>query len=135
MANAPGGLICDDDLASRRALGAILTRNGFHTMAAVRSAEDLIANAGLPGVRVIVLDLALAGVAGLGIIPALRLAAPSSAIVVLSSFRDLRSAAVRAGAYDLIDPRDLRDLDRCLDRLSAEVDDRAAGPSGGGLDA
>ncbi len=101
----------------------MLTRKGFGPLAAVESAEELLAGAGRPGVRVIVLDLALAGMAGLGIISPLLAVAPNAAIVVLSPFAGLRTAAVQGGAYDLLDPQDLRDLDRCLDRLVADVAD------------
>ncbi len=118
---ATGGLICDDDFGSRRALSAVLKRKGFDTVATVQSAEDLLAHAGHPGVRVILLDLALAGMAGLRIIASLRAVAPSAVIVLLSPFAGLRRAAVDAGAYELVDPHDLRELERCLDRLVAEV--------------
>ncbi len=99
----------------------MLTRKGFAPLVTVESAEELLAGAGRPGVRVILLDLALAGLAGLGIIPPLLAVAPNAAIVVLSPFAGLRAAALQGGAYDLVDPQDLRDLDRCLDRLVAEA--------------
>ena len=120
---ATGGLICDDDSGSRRALSAVLTRKGFDTLATVESAEDLLASAGRPDVRVILLDLALAGMAGLGIIACLRAVAPRAAIVLLSPFVGLRAAAVEAGAHELVDPQDLRQLERCLDGLVGEVAD------------
>lgn len=117
---ATGGLICEDDSGSRRALSAVLARKGFDTVGTVESAEDLLARAGRPDVRVILLDLALAGMAGLGILASLRAVAPGAAIVLVSPFVDLRGAAVEAGAYELVDPHDLRELERCLDRLVVE---------------
>lgn len=84
------------------------------------SAEDLLGVAGGVQTRVVLLDLALAGVAGLRIIPALRAVAPDCDIVLLSSFGSLRTAAIQAGAYDLVDPCDLRQLEHCLDRLRVE---------------
>ena len=126
---ATGGLICDDDQESGRALSAILARKGFTPIATVERADDLLAGAGRPAVRVILLDLALAGVSGLGIVPALRAVNPRSAIVLLSPFAGLRPAAVDAGAYDLVDPRDLRDLERCLDRLAAEEENTGDVPA------
>jgi ActR/RegA family two-component response regulator len=112
-----GGLICEDDSGSRRALSAILVRRGFSVLATVDSAEELLRAASGVRADVILLELDLAGVAGLGIIPALRAAAPRSAIVLLSPFDGLRAAAIEAGAFDFVDPSDLRDLDRCLEGL------------------
>ena len=64
----------------------------------------------------IVLELALAGTAGLDIVPALLAAVPGTAVVLVSPFDALRDAARRAGAHDLIDD-DLSGLRRCVSRL------------------
>lgn len=66
----------------------------------------------------IVLELALAGTAGLDVVPALLAAVPGTAVVVLSPFDALRDAASRVGAYDLVDD-DLSGLRRCVSRLVA----------------
>ncbi len=124
-------MICEDDPACRRALVAILNRWGFSGPTTVDSADELLRVAPGQEVGVILIQLALAGLAGLRIIPALAAAAPGSAVVVLSSFSDLRHAAIEAGAYDLVDPRDLRDLERCLDRLTSEAGERLPSPAPG----
>lgn len=126
-----GGVICEDDVAACRALDAILTRRGYTVLATVSSAEELLrAVAGLQA-QVILIELALAGLAGLRILPALAAVAPGCAVVVLSPFVDLRPSAIEAGAYDLVDTRDLRDLDRCLDRLVAETAASVSSPGAG----
>lgn len=114
-------------MPSRRALTAILTRRGFTIVATLESAEALLRAAGGTQANVILLDLSLAGVAGVRIVPALLTVAPGCAVILLSPFGGLRGAAVEAGAYDLVDPSDLRDLERCLDRLSTET--RVDGPA------
>lgn len=68
----------------------------------------------------IVLELALAGASGLGIVPALIATVPGTAVVLLSAFGSLREDALRAGAYDLVDCDDLRELRRCVRRLVTE---------------
>lgn len=55
--------------------------------------------------------------------------APGCAVVVLSPFGALRNAALEAGAYDLVDPCDLRDLERCLDRLMRETPTDGSSPT------
>ena len=117
-----GGLICEDDVGCSRALGAMLTRKGFGIVATVSSVDELLTTAAHADVRVILIDLALAGLAGLGIIPPLRNLVPGAAVVVLSPFVDLRSAAIEAGAYDLVDLRDPREVERCLERVMARTD-------------
>ncbi len=114
-------MICESDSASRRALTAILTGRGFRILATVDCADTLLHTAMGVQANIILLELSLAGVAGLRIVPALLTAAPGCAVVVLSSFDGLRAAALDAGAYDLIDPSDLRDLENCLDRLLTET--------------
>ena len=128
---AAGALICEGDLACRRAIRAILTRRGFTVMTTVDTAEELLRAAAGQQTSVILMELALAGRAGLRIIPALGAVAPGCAVVLLSPFSDLRRAAIEAGAYDLVDPRDLRDLERCLDRLASETGADLSSPASG----
>ena len=74
--------------------------------------------------QLLVLDLASGGIRGLGIVQTVRYAAPACAVVLLSPFEGLRTAALEAGAYELAGKDDLRDLERCLRRLKAELDAR-----------
>ena len=120
------GLVFDDDADTRRAVTAILSRSGFDVVGVVSSpAEALAAAGGLPDV--VVLDLALSGTRGLGILGALHAVAPACELVVLSPFVALREAALDAGACDFIDKRDMRQLERCLRRVAEQA---ATSPAG-----
>lgn len=66
------------------------------------------------GADVIVVDLALTGALGLGVVTQLLAAAPGCSIFAVSSFPELNLAALDAGASRLVNEEDLRDLDRCL---------------------
>lgn len=59
---------------------------------------------------VIVLDLALTGLAGLEVIGGLRRTCPTSEVIVLSDYPALHDDAVAAGARAHVDVRDLREL-------------------------
>lgn len=113
-----GAMICEGDAACCRALTAILTARGFTVLNTADTAEELLQSVAGTQTSVILIELALAGMAGLRIVSALGAVAPGSAVIVLSPFADLRGEAIKAGAHDLVDPRDLRDLERCLDRLT-----------------
>lgn len=113
-------VICEDDPDSRRALRAIFARSGYKLVGELDSVAELVSVVARIDPDLIVLDLDLAGFGGLGIIPVLGALAPACAVVLLSSFIDLRFAAIAAGGYDLVDARDLRDLEHCLRRLLAE---------------
>ena len=118
------GLVYDDDPDTRRAVAAILARCGFDLAGHVASPADALVAAGsLPDV--IVLDLALSGARGLGILAALHAVAPACTLVVLSPFDRLKEAALDAGACDFIDKRDMRQLERCLRRVAEQA---APGP-------
>ena len=120
------GLVYDDDPDTRRAVVAILARCGFQVAGYVASPADaLVAATANPDV--IVLDLALSGSRGLGILAALRAVAPGCALVVLSPFGALRQAALEAGACDFIDKRDMRQLEGCLRAVAEQAAPSPAG--------
>lgn len=129
-------LVYEDDAATRRAVGVIADRCGFDVVGEVESAADAVLAAELSRPDAIVVDLALTGVLGLGILRTLQVAAPECAIVVLSSFETMRRPALQAGAYEFVGNSDLRRLERCLRRVAREAALRVeAGGNGTGPDA
>ena len=127
-ASLPRALVWDDDPSTSRAVTAILCRSGFEVIATVVSPADALMAVEFSAPDVVVVDLALTGDLGLGMISAFRAAQPRCAIVVLSPFEALRPAAIAAGAYDVVvnAASDLRALERCLVRAAADW--AAAGP-------
>jgi DNA-binding NarL/FixJ family response regulator len=123
------GLSCIDDPATRRAVDVILRRCGYHVIAEVGSAAEAIVAAGVGKPDAVVLDLALTGDLGLGVLAALHAASPGCAVIVVSSFDTMRPATLEAGAYDFLANSDLRVLERSLLRLAAGRP--AVAPDGG----
>lgn len=99
-----------DDVDTRLAVEVILDQCGFDVVAEVTSAEEAIRHAARAEPDAVVVDLALSGPLGLGIVPRLLAAAPGAAIVVLSPFTALHGPALEAGARELLDKYDLRPL-------------------------
>ncbi len=108
------GLIWEDDAGAQRAVESVMERCGFQVVAVVASAPLAMRVAQRRRPHVIVLDLALTGELGLKVVPQLTTAAPGVAVVVLSSFNTLEGAALEAGACELLDKSDMRQLERCL---------------------
>jgi ActR/RegA family two-component response regulator len=115
-----------DDASTRTAVAATMERCGFAVVVLDGPAPDLVAQAHALAPDVLVLDLAGGGVRGLRLVRELRRALPRCAIVLLTPFETLRDAAVEAGAYELVGRDDLRDLQRCLLRLGADLDARGS---------
>ena len=109
-----------DDISTRAAVVATAERCGFvvQVLRGPRSRVPAQLRACRP--RVVVFDLASGGSRGLHVIDDLR--TPGCAIVLLAPFEALRSSALAAGAYELTGKDDLRQLERCLRRLTAELD-------------
>lgn len=127
-------LSCNDTAATRRSVEVILQRCGFRIVAEVRSAAEAIVAAEVGRPDVVVLDLALTGDLGLTALPRLRAACHGVAVIVVSSFDDMRPAALAAGAFDFVGDADLRALERSLQRL-ASGGRRAAREDGAETDA
>ena len=121
----PTALVCDDEPAGRRAVEAILRRCGFAVITTALSATEGLKSATASPVDVVVVDLALTGERGLGMIQAFRQAQPDCAVVVLSPFESLRTPAMAAGAYAFVATwrSDPQSLERCL----GEAADRLVG--------
>ncbi len=112
-------LICVAEPAAQRAISVMMARCGFVPAAAVASGREARVAARRVQPKVIILDLALCGSAGVTIVPDLLADAPGCAIAVVSPFEALRPALLAAGALEVLDPSDLRPLEDCLRRLHA----------------
>lgn len=110
-----------DDEELILAVELALDHCGYDLAAGVGTKAELmdVSASMIPDVAVV--DLTLAGMAGLTIVGALRDLSPGLAVVVLCPFANLHEAALEAGAVDLLEARDVRGLQRCLERLRAGV--------------
>lgn len=113
-------VVYDGDPSSRRAATVIVERSGIEIVDVGVGRTDILERVRELRPELIILEFALAGAMGLGIVPALAGAVPGTAVVLLSPFSGLREPALAAGAYDFVDDRDLRDLRRCVRRLVME---------------
>ncbi len=112
-------LVVEDDAQTRFAVAAILHRQGFEVATHPGPMADVLLAVARERPKVVVVDAALTGVAGLGAVSSIRDAAPGAAIIVLSPLHGLRQAALRAGAAAVIAPADLRRLAACLQEVAS----------------
>ena len=119
-----------DDLDTQRAVAAVIEHCGFAVTILLGPASELVLQTLDLSPQLVVVDLASGGSRGLGLVEDLRGAVPTCSVVVLAPFEGLRESALAAGAYDLVGTDDLRDLERCLRRLSAELSASESGARG-----
>ena len=93
-------LIVDDHPLTREALAALLEQNGFWVVGHAGDGEEAISLARALQPHVVLLDLSMPGLDGLGALPRIRLAASGCEVVVLtaSGTEDNLMSAIRAGA-------------------------------------
>jgi DNA-binding NtrC family response regulator len=111
-------LIIEDDQTLRVTLQRYLTRSGYDVRAAADGEAGLQMAQQRPA-EVVLVDLNLPGVNGLGVIARLREAGDESIPVVMTAYPEVRTAvaALKAGAYDYINkPFDLGDLEGLVER-------------------
>ncbi|HET7874135.1 MAG TPA: sigma-54 dependent transcriptional regulator [Methylomirabilota bacterium] len=108
-------LVVDDEEASRRGLSTLLAGWGYDVEEAADGEEGLArATGALPAV--VITDLVMPRLDGLGLLRALRDAAPFAAVILLSGQGTIETAvtAMKEGAYDFltkpVDPARLRVL-------------------------
>jgi len=107
-------LVVQDDEPTRFAMRCMLDRCGFTRITEVATAREALELTEMIHPRVIVVDLALTGVLGLNVVPALHASYPGAAVYIVSSFPRLREYALYAGAADMVDFEDPRILERQL---------------------
>jgi DNA-binding NarL/FixJ family response regulator len=93
-------LIVDDHPLTREALSSLLGAHGFDVCGCASDGAEAILEAARLRPDVILLDLSMPGLDGLGALPRLREAAPDTEVVVLtaSGTEENLLAAIRAGA-------------------------------------
>jgi DNA-binding NarL/FixJ family response regulator len=93
-------LIVDDHPLTREALATLLAGSGFEVVGQAADGEEAISLAGELRPDLVLLDLSMPGLDGLGALPRLRGAAPDCEVVVLtaSGTEENLLAAIRAGA-------------------------------------
>src|SRR5919197_17637 len=93
-------LIVDDHPLTRDALAALLERHEFRVVGSASDGEEAIAQARAIQPDLVLLDLSMPGLDGLGALPRIRLAAPESEVVVLTASGTEVNllAAIRGGA-------------------------------------
>jgi len=108
-------LVADDDESGRSGLAALLTVWGYEVQEAL-DGKDALERA--PGFRpsVVIADMVMPVLDGIGLLKALGTAVPDAAVILLTAHGSIETAvsAMREGAYDYltkpVDPRRLRVL-------------------------
>lgn len=119
-------VLVDDDEDILDLLEAILNlQPNLEVVGEARHGDEAVATASRLQPDAVVLDLALAGLDGLGALPRLRLAAPDAKIVVYTSFADplTLAAVLRSGADSYLDVSTTwSEIVPTLEALLVEVD-------------
>ncbi len=108
-------LIADDDEAGRSALAALLETWGYEVQEAV-DGKDALERAPAFRPSVVIADMIMPVIDGLGLLKPLTVAVPEAAVILLTGHASIETAvaAMRDGAFDYltkpIDPRRLRVL-------------------------
>jgi CheY-like chemotaxis protein len=114
-------LVCDDDAVARGVEARMLTDAGYQVVGEVSLAFEAVELSRLLNPDAIVLDVSTSGMSGLAVLSDLRLAAPSSVIVVCSAFEMSKTAAMEAGAGAVLDKSELRRLPEIVGDLLAPL--------------
>lgn len=133
-------LVVDDEAEVRDLLAEYFTEIGYDVTTAVdgaRAIEDITRNPTKYGL--VISDLQMPGVDGLGVLKAAKAANPSLAVIIVTGYASVDSAvrAVRMGAYDyLTKPFTLGQIEvivrRAAERLALEAENRQLARKVGG---
>ena len=120
-------LVADDDRAARTGLASLLSRWGYE-VAEAASGTDALEQASHFRPSVVVADLVMPGLDGIGLVKPLAETVPEAVVVLLTAHASVETAvsAMKEGAYDyLIKPVD-------LGRLRRLIENAVGGGDGGG---
>ena len=122
-------LVCDRDELARRALGRVVSEQGFEVIAEATTAVEAATLCGALGANVVVLGNELQGMAGLEVVP--ELAQAGVRVILVSNDPDVLVQARRAGAFYAVERGDLDNFGRAVDALGEAV---APGERRSGID-
>jgi DNA-binding NarL/FixJ family response regulator len=120
----PTAVICDDDSMSRSLWRGVLDRVGFDVLASTDNAIEALNVVMMYRPDVLLLDLVLPGTSGETIIPTIREAVPSCAVVVCSAFD--ATPAIHQGAVYVVPKGSVDQLANMLTALAKRAPSGAA---------
>jgi DNA-binding NarL/FixJ family response regulator len=109
-------VICDDDDLVFQVVAMLAEAVGYDVVGKARSAIEAEQLVEQTRPHVLVLDLALQGIAGLDIIASIRAKAPETAIIVFTVFDTMAEAAARQGAFAVVRKDEPGKLEDALQR-------------------
>lgn len=116
---SPSILIVDDDRNTRASLQRALERDGYSVLVAKDGKEALSIAQGPGEIDLVLTDLQMPGLDGLGFIEGLRVVRPTVPTILISAFADMDTAvkAGRRGVYEVLEkPIRLREVRRAIKR-------------------
>jgi CheY-like chemotaxis protein len=95
-------VICDDDPITRRVVAELVGGCGFDVVGEAALALEALRLAEITEAHVLVLDLSLKGLSGNDAIPAIKSAAPGTAIVVYTAYDTMADLARQEGVVAVV---------------------------------
>lgn len=118
-------VVLADQPSTYEAVRAALDEAAFDVIGAAAGLTDAMALMRRTQPDVAVLDLALTGLNGLAAVHAFSEAAPDCALLLLTPLAEVAEAAVRAGAFAVIDARDPARLQAAVRSMHVRLDETA----------
>jgi two-component system response regulator AtoC len=111
-------LIVDDDESIRTLLAAVLSREGFQTVAA-KDGQDGLALFRSTSPDIVLMDIRMPGMSGIEAMRAMLELRPGAAVILMTAYADLDTAvqAIKSGVFDfIIKPFDLAEISLLVNR-------------------